>query len=502
MSMSRSSASLRGLALCTTLSLLLAGLCAPVRATSPAAEGPAEWAMFHADPARSGVAAVDFRSPPDVLLWTFDLGPYTRRYCEGASVWSSNAVAGEVEGRTRVFVGAYDHNLYCLDALTGVEQWRYTTGCLITSAPVFAPVHGRPMVFVASADRSFHAVDARDGRRVWTYETYPWTYTVGESRAGSPLLVEIEGRATLIATMWNSDKRALRTVQRGETFAIEAATGRLLWRRVVSTSPLTSPAWIEADDRHLICVGSEDGTLYALDAADGSPVWAYTTGRPIRAAPSAGRIGGQPVVFVGNRFGMVRCLSALTGEEIWSYKTGHEVLSTPALGRVKGTPVLFVGSSDRRLHALRASMGTLAWKFETQKYVVSSPAVAAVGGRTVVCFNSLDNGLYVVDAETGAQLFKFESGDMLWPYETRGISLWSSPSVVRAGDTPVLLFPAHDGKLYAFTYRSRDAATGEQEQRPVPAQRRTVPLLPPAVGLTLIVAGLCVVFLGPKEETS
>lgn len=466
-----------------------------------------DWPTFHQNNARTGVSSVNMKAPPFTRLWTFDLGQHTWKYCQGASVWSACAVGGQVDGRMRVFIGAYDHNVYCLDARTGKEIWRFTTGCIVNAAPTFAVVAGRPMLFVASLDRTFYALDASDGSKVWLYETYPWTYTVGESIAGAPIVVDIDGRQHLLATMWNGDRRPLRTVQTGEVFSFDAATGRLHWRNELTTAFLTSPATMELNGRSTLFVGSEDGTLYACDARTGDLLWSDTTDHKIIATPVTFRIAGQPLLLTSNGFGMVRCLSAADGAQIWQYKTGHEALSTPAFVNAAGKMMVFIGSGDRCVHAIQAKTQKCLWKFQTGKYVVASPAVASVRGRAMVSVNSLDNILYGLDAETGCEVMRFAAGNMLWPYETRGSSIWSSPSVLRVSeDMALLLYPAHDGKLYAFTDRmeagagSGDAvlsslAQGMHEQpAPVAARGVVATVLPPIVGLILIAAGLGVTF--------
>jgi len=427
-------------------------------------------------------------------------------------------VSGTVDGRPRIFVGAYDHNLYALDPETGREIWRFTTGCLVAAAPAFAVVQGKPMVFAASSDRSAYGLDARTGRKLWQLETYSWTYTIGESVAGSPLLAPVGKRLTLFFPMWNSDRRPLRTVQTGELFAVDAAAGRVRWRRKLSTAPLSSPAFLNVDGRPTVFAGSESGAFIACDARTGRTVFRTVTGHKILAAPLCTRIAQQPIVFVTNAFGMVRCLSARSGRSIWKYKTGHEVLSTPALVKAGGKLLLIVGSSDRFVHAIEAKTGRRVWRFMTRKYVVASPAVARVRGRPMVFINSLDNALYGLDAETGCEILRFVSGDMLWPYETRGSSIWASASVVtQATGKPLLLYPAYDGKLYAFVAGAQGAGPGENDakpavraavgasSRPVSSPRAQAGSAPsfvvPTVGLALFLAGASTVLLGGPRKT-
>jgi outer membrane protein assembly factor BamB len=419
----------------------------------------------------------------------------------------------EVNGRTRVFAGSYDHNVYCLDAESGEELWRFTTGCLVKAAPVFAVIDGRPMLFVASSDRAFYGLDAETGRKLWTLETYSWTYTVGESLAGSPLVADVDGKPVLFATMWNGDKRPLRTTQIGELFAIAPQDGALLWRRKLSSAKLSPPTLATVNDRTVVFAGSEDGTLYASDARTGEALWKYTSGHRIDAAPVFTRIAGQPIVIIVNAFGMMRALSAANGSQIWQYKCGHEILSTPAIVAAAGKLMVIVGASDRCVHAIDAKTGERMWTFQTGKYVVASPAIGQIRGRATVFINSLDNNLYVLDAETGCEIMRFASGDMLWPYETRGISIWSSPSLgTTAEGNGILLYPGHDGKLYAFTTTAADkprdgdaALTGwspGQQTRPNKARHATgaVLWLPPTVAGALMLAGILIVLFPTRRH--
>ncbi len=475
------------------LALLLAGL--------PSGVALAQWDTFHGDNQRTGQAAVNFPSGNLQVLWKFTLGEHTWRYCKGASVWSASPVFGEVGGRTLVFIGAYDNNLYALEAVTGKVVWRFTTGCVINAAPVFAVVEGRPRVFVASTDRTFYCVDAATGSQLWAYETVPWTYTVGHSQPSSPLVTTLDGQQVVFIAFWNTDRRPVRAVQKGELLAFRADRRELLWRIQLSDSNLSTPSLLEVDGRAMLFLGSEDGQVRAVEARTGKQVWAQVTGHAIVASPLALKVAGQPVVYVGDWFGMVYCLSARDGRLLWSYKTGHAINSTAASAPVKGRPTIFIGSQDRSLHAIDARSSAGRWRFPTKKYIVSSPAIAAVEGKPAVFFSSLDNYLYAVDAATGSLVWRFQTGSMLWPYETRGASLWSSPAVAEVAGVPLLAFGGHDGYLYAFTARPGAAAapskTGPTLHRPGAAV-----LLPPLVGLLFLLAGAMALLRYRKPQAS
>ncbi|RKY05531.1 hypothetical protein DRP77_00695 [Candidatus Poribacteria bacterium] len=416
--------------------------------------GSTEWPFFGGDQGHTGYKPqVDFTSGELRLRWRFDLGEHIWRYRRGVSVWSSSPVAAEVDGRMLVFVGAYDQNLYCLDALSGEKVWEFTTGGALSSAPAFDWVNGEPTVFVVSSDRTVYALDARNGRKKWCYETLPWSYTICEAVPSSPVVGEIEGRRVVIFGIWNSDKRPIKGFQRGELFVLDAATGEKVWSEVISTTYLSSPAYALIDGSPFIFISSSAGEVRCLEGETGRTVWRFTAGAEVRSSPTVGEVSGRWEVFIGTRFGMLYALDARSGEVIWSYKAGHAIDSTPALGEVKGRPVLFFGSYDRAVYAVDALTGRKLWRFITGKYITASPAVGRIGGRTAVFICSLDDRIYAIDGETGELIWSYRGGGRVWPYETRGESLWSSPIIISSGGEPLLLFPSYDGRLYAFCPR-------------------------------------------------
>ncbi|MBI3811122.1 MAG: PQQ-binding-like beta-propeller repeat protein [Nitrospirae bacterium] len=130
----------------------------------------------------------------------------------------------------------------------------------------------------------------------------------------------------------------------GDFYALDEATGGVVWKRFIAFAPGTtcgaigfsSTATVAADpvtDRPTVYVGAADGYLYALDAADGSTVW-----RSLVAAPSETvndyYIWGSPTVFDGRIYigvssqcdnplvqGGLRAFDQSTGALLASYDT-------------------------------------------------------------------------------------------------------------------------------------------------------------------------------------
>src|SRR5207253_852417 len=113
---------------------------------------------FHFDLTNSG-----FNPYENVLTISNVSGLQTAwRFLTGRLVSSSAAVAAGI-----VYVGSWDHNLYALDASTGVKLWKLTTGNRIDSSPAVA----NGVVYVGSDDHSLYAIDASTGAKLWSFRT-------------------------------------------------------------------------------------------------------------------------------------------------------------------------------------------------------------------------------------------------------------------------------------------------------------------------------------------
>ena len=63
--------------------------------------------------------------------------------------------------------GAYNNNVYALDAVTGAKIWNYTTGGGIFSAPAIVG----NVLYVSCLDNKTYALNAQTGGFLWSYQT-------------------------------------------------------------------------------------------------------------------------------------------------------------------------------------------------------------------------------------------------------------------------------------------------------------------------------------------
>jgi outer membrane protein assembly factor BamB/tRNA A-37 threonylcarbamoyl transferase component Bud32 len=300
-----------------------------------------------------------------------DIVPIWRFSCED-EIRSTPAVHKGI-----VYVGAYDNNLYVLNAEDGAFLWKYATEGGIGSSPC---VHeGR--VFVGSADWLLYAISADTGRISWTCPTQGGVWS-------SP-------RVAFGHVFFGSDD--------GHLYAVNMHSGRIAWKFEADGKVRSSPAVGE----NAIYVGCEAGMVYAVSTS-GEASWRFRARRGVTSSPAV----ADEMVYVGSQDEHVYGLDIRSGWPSWRYRTGGMVVSSPAVSE----GLVFVGSADGHLYALDSESGRLVWRHGVEGQITSSPTVA----EGVVYFGSVDGAVYSVDAKTG---------DLRWRFRSDG-PVTSSPTAV------------------------------------------------------------------------
>jgi len=308
--------------------------------------------------------------------------------CED-EVRSSPTVAGGI-----VYIGAYDNNLYALDAKTGQFVWKYATEGGIASSPFV----WQDTVLVGSEDRVLYAIKAGTGGLIWTCPT-------GERIRSSP-------RVEYNQVFFGSDD--------GYLYAVSAQSGRATWK-FQALRPIRSSPVIEGD---VVYFGSDDSHVYALDIQNGNLKWKFRANRGITSSPAV----DEGLVFVGSTDWNVYALDARTGWAVWRCRTNNAVISSPTISE----GCLYIGSVDGSLYVIEVKSGRVIWKFAAEGQITSSPAVA----EGAVYFGSVDEHVYSVDVKTGK---------LRWSFKTGG-PVPSSPFVADG----IVYIGSTDNKVYAL----------------------------------------------------
>jgi outer membrane protein assembly factor BamB len=281
----------------------------------------------------------------------------------------------------------------------------------------FPPVIADGRLYFANIRGRLFAVDAETGKLVWRKD-------LGYTSAASPAV----GDGVVYHPLMNRRGREPGP-STGLLVALDAETGRELWRfrtGAVESSPLLLDG--------TLYFGTFDNRIYALDARTKRVRWRYETGAPVKGGPAFWR----GTIYAGSYDGKVYALDARSGKLRWSSGSQGGLLgagtfyASPALayGRV------YIGNTDGKVYAFGARSGNLLWSQSTGSYVYSSAAVAE---RTVFV-GSHDGRFYALDAATG---------DVRWDFEANG-RVSGAPTVM-AG---LVYFSSLEGRTYALDLRS------------------------------------------------
>jgi outer membrane protein assembly factor BamB len=357
----------------------------------------------------------------------------------------------------------------------GLAWIRRTPGTILTGSPVVA----RGVAYVGTRDENgledsaVHAVDLKTGRRLWQYHT-------DSSVQGTPAVADgVVYAPSLRGTLYALDARSGRLLWKREAeypdppvrrraysyYSPAVADGKVFWAYqtrdgkasqglLVALDPKTGAAAWEAPMTGatmsdgtpavadgIVYVGNQTADrIVAYDASTGARLWVSTArlGGWQDAAPTA--VGGR--VFIGSGNGVI-ARDAKTGADLWTYRSPgpswipqNATASAPAVV----DDVLYMGFPDGRVTALDVLTGVVVWNVQLpgKPYLGGVLSPPAVSGNTVYVGNN-DGRLYALDRATGATT---------WSYE---IGTWVASGAAISGDA--LVIGAWDGNLYAFTER-------------------------------------------------
>jgi outer membrane protein assembly factor BamB len=119
----------------------------------------------------------------------------------------------------KVYVGALDGNLYCLDANSGTVLWKYQTGGSILATPTIL----NNAVYIASCtprpNGTFYKLDANSGNMIWSF-TIPYNLTASPG-TGNYLLSSATVAPDLNMVFVRNGLRM--------NYALNASTGAVIW---------------------------------------------------------------------------------------------------------------------------------------------------------------------------------------------------------------------------------------------------------------------------------
>jgi outer membrane protein assembly factor BamB len=283
------------------------------------------------------------------------------------------------DGRLYMGEGFHDDSscrLFCIDPKDRTELWNFPTESQTEPAPCVA--HSK--VYFGAGNDGIYCIDAAKGTLIWRYP--PADYKARLLRCGStPAVV---GDRLYAGSAVDRNQPA----DRGETaiFCLDATTGKVQWKHAV---PL--PAWagpVVQGGHAYYALGNGDvvsdaenerpaGLMLAVDAQTGKEAWRFDAPNGIIDKPA---IDGQNVYF-GCRDGHVYCLNRNDGKLRWKTPMGAPVVASPVLARCPGyaqTAHVFAVSTAGKIACLDPASGDPVWSLplaEKEGHFSATPTV-------------------------------------------------------------------------------------------------------------------------------
>lgn len=174
-------------------------------------------------------------------------------------------------------------------------------------------------------------------------------------------------------------------------FALDARTGKILWRTPVRNSIKNNMAF----DSGLLFAQDAEGWLYALDAATGKLRWERKLAVAGLPALVEGLTASGGIVYAGTGKG----LSAwnLEGEKLWQNTDWAQREGTTSTTAV-GNGVVIQGVQWGALYANDAATGKQLWKIATADFRMRSSSPLIDGDKTYIISK---DSLFVLETKTG-----------------------------------------------------------------------------------------------------
>src|ERR1700722_5207591 len=165
------------------------------------------------------------------LRWTFAY--------PGRAAFNQPAVIGNL-----VLTGDTGGRVFALDARSGCTYWSYDAGSLVRTGSVIAEVpaarapdhQARTVAWFGDDRGTLHAIDVKSGTRLWTLrlDDHPITRLVGTPQLhGATLYAPVSSFEEVAA----ADPKYHCCTFRGSLVALDAASGRQLWRAYTVRTP-------------------------------------------------------------------------------------------------------------------------------------------------------------------------------------------------------------------------------------------------------------------------
>ena len=284
--------------------------------------------------------------------------------------------------------GKPDPTLYAISTETGQEAWRFTTGA--TGKEFIAgTVSDGKLIFAPSGDGELYALDPSQKEN--SGPKVVWKFTTGNRLWSLPLLAN----GKLYQGSFDH-----------KLYAIDAATGKELWRFEAATAPIAVQPVLKDG---VLYFGAFDSVFYAVNAADGSLKWKTSVDGWVWTDAALSADG----IYFGDVRGKLYALSLATGQRQWTFEARDAIKAQPLISDT----MMYVVSVDTNVYAFNLAqvkpdaagvvdMNGTAWRNETTgRRLMAKPVL--VGNSLLVPVFDGDIKVWALDAGNGSRKFQF-----------------------------------------------------------------------------------------------
>ena len=212
--------------------------------------------------------------------------------CNGEIKWTFTGVKGYIETKplvtdSKVIFGAWDNTLYALNKADGRELWKWTGGLtrMHFSPAAVWPVAAEGKVFITDPQRAMTAIEIETGNTVWRTFQSMVRETIGLSEDGERIysktmndsIVCYSTKGSPPHELWASnvgfgyehapsmqvekDGIVFGSTKEGLIFALEAKTGKVLWKHKIGNSLISTVVPLSGNRILFTATGGEAGLL-------------------------------------------------------------------------------------------------------------------------------------------------------------------------------------------------------------------------------------------------
>ncbi len=203
----------------------------------------------------------------------------------------------------RLYFGAFDGKMYCLNTDNGEKIWDYATGSKVYSSPAIAS--GR--LYFTNFEGKVFCLNVETGEKIWETK-------LPKAIIGSPVVFG--------PRIWIGCKNA-------KMYCLKAFDGEILWDFQAPDSDFGIEACPAIDEKYCY-FGDSSGHFTCLDRKTGEKIWQVkvsTENKPVNSSP----LVTADKIFVGSHDKSLYVLDKKDGKTLDSFPTTGSILASPII---------------------------------------------------------------------------------------------------------------------------------------------------------------------------